>query len=149
MGKDGIIIMIQKETIRKINILREYLNTLIPYTMIPTSELLDNSEKLAAMERYFLLMADEAFDINSSLAYQLGDKIPESNKSTFYEIADLKIISQEFADNIASSAKTRNQLVHNYENVQKTVLIGEMKKYTELYKEYAKIIIEKFVVKDN
>lgn len=141
--------MIQKETIRKINILREYLNTLIPYTMIPTSELLDNSEKLAAMERYFLLMADEAFDINSSLAYQLGDKIPESNKSTFYEIADLKIISQEFADNIASSAKTRNQLVHNYENVQKTVLIGEMKKYTELYKEYAKIIIEKFVVKDN
>lgn len=138
--------MIQKDTIRKINILREYLNTLIPYTLIPTVELISNLEKLATMERYFLLMADEAFDVNSALAYQLGDKIPESNKSTFYEIADLKIITREFADKISLSAKTRNQLVHDYEKVQKSVLIEEMKKYVELYKEYIKILIEKFVV---
>lgn len=138
--------MTQKDTIRKINILREYLNTLIPYTLIPTVELISNLEKLATMERYFLLMADEAFDVNSALAYQLGDKIPESNKSTFYEIADLKIITREFADKISLSAKTRNQLVHDYEKVQKSVLIEEMKKYVELYKEYTKILIEKFVV---
>jgi uncharacterized protein YutE (UPF0331/DUF86 family) len=138
--------MIQKDTIRKINILREYLNTLIPYTLIPTIELLANPEKLAAMERYFLLMTDEAFDVNSALAYQLGDKIPESNKSTFYEIADLKVITREFADMIALSAKTRNQLVHDYEKVQKSVLIEEMKKYVELYKEYIKILVGKFVV---
>lgn len=125
------------------------MNTLIPYTLIPTVELISNLEKLATMERYFLLMADEAFDVNSALAYQLGDKIPESNKSTFYEIADLKIITREFADKISLSAKTRNQLVHDYEKVQKSVLIEEMKKYVELYKEYTKILIEKFVAGDN
>lgn len=146
MGSNSIINMIQNDTIRKINILREYLNILIPYTLVPTSELLAKPEKLAAMERYFLLMADEAFDVNSALAYQLGDKIPESNKSTFYEIADLNVITQEFADKIASSAKTRNQLIHDYEKVQKSVLIEEMKKYTELYKDYIKVLIEKFVV---
>jgi len=137
--------MIQKETIRKIGILQDYLNALIPYTMISVAELLDNPEKLATMERYFLLMTDEAFDVNSALAYQLGNKIPESNKSTFYEIANLKIISREFADEISLSAKTRNNLVHDYEKVQKSVLIEEMKKYTELYKKYVKILIEKFV----
>lgn len=137
--------MIQKDTIRKISILQGYLNTLIPYTMISTAELLGNPEKLAAMERYFLLMADEAFDVNSALAYQLGNNIPESNKSTFYEIANLGIISREFADEISFSAKTRNNLVHDYEKVQKSVLIEEMKKYTELYKKYTKILIEKFV----
>lgn len=138
--------MIQKDTIRKISILQDYLNTLVPYTMISITELLDNPEKLAAMERYFLLMTDEAFDVNSALAYQLGNKIPESNKSTFYEIADLKIISREFADEISLSAKTRNNLVHDYEKVQKSTLIEEMKKYTELYKKYVKVLIEKFVM---
>ncbi|TSC67746.1 MAG: hypothetical protein CEO19_74 [Parcubacteria group bacterium Gr01-1014_73] len=140
--------MIQKETIRKINVLREYLNTLLPYTTLPDKDLLSNLEKLSTMERYFILMADEAFDVNSALAYQLGDKIPESNKSTFYEIVDLDIISREFADKISLSAKTRNQLVHNYEEVQKSMLVKEMKKFAELYKEYIKILIEKFVTKD-
>lgn len=138
--------MIQKDTIKKIAVIQDYLNSLILYTILPTEELLINKEKLAAMERYFILMADEAFDINSALAYQLGNKIPESNRSTFYEIADLEIISREFADEISLSAKTRNNLVHDYEKIQKSALIEEMKKYTELYKKYAKILIEKFVV---
>jgi len=90
-------------------------------------------------------MVDETFDINSALAYQLGNKIPESNKSTFYAVADLNIITQEFADKISLSAKTRNNLVHDYEKVQKKVLIEDMKRFTELYKEYVKILIEKFV----
>ena len=35
--------------------------------------------------------------------------------------------------------------VLDYEKVQQSVLIEEMKKYAELYKEYSKILIEKFV----
>ena len=146
VGKNGIINMIQPDTIRKISVLQDYLNDLLPYVALPTEELLKNNEKRAAMERYFLLMVDEAFDINSALAYQLGNKIPESNKSTFYELVGLKIIDYNFADKISSSAKTRNQLVHDYEKVQKRALVEEMKKYAELYKEYSKILIEKFVV---
>ncbi|MBI2627469.1 DUF86 domain-containing protein [Candidatus Nomurabacteria bacterium] len=137
--------MIQKDTIKKIAVIQDYLNALALYLKIPTEELLENNEKRAAMERYFILMADEAFDINSALAYQLGNRIPESNKSTFYEIANLDIISREFADEISLSAKTRNNLVHDYEKVQESVLIEEMKKYAELYKKYVKILIEKFV----
>src|SRR3989338_1872209 len=100
MGQNCIIHMIQKDTIRKITIIQDYLNALALYLKTPTEELLENNEKRAAMERYFILMADEAFDINSALAYQLGNRIPESNKSTFYEIVDLKIISREFANEI-------------------------------------------------
>lgn len=137
--------MIDPEVKRKIGLFEEYLRELAPYTAISTNELLDNSEKRAAMERFFLLAADQVFDINSALAFQLGKKIPESNKSTFYAVADSKIISREFADKIAGSAKTRNQLTHAYEKMQKKLLIEEMKKFADLYKEYAKILIEKFV----
>lgn len=137
--------MIQDNTIQKIGILQDYLTKVASYGSLPIEELTNNLEKLSTLERFFILMVDEAFDINSALAYQLGNKIPESNKSTFYEIAELKIITQEFADKISLSAKTRNSLVHDYEKVQKKVLIENMKEYIELYKEYTKILIEKFV----
>ena len=58
----------------------------------------------------------------------------------------LKIIDYNFADKISLSAKTRNRLIHDYEKVQQSVAVEEMKKYAELYKEYSKILIEKFVV---
>ena len=137
--------MIQQNTIAKIGIIQDYLNKVVLYTDLPTEELTNNFEKLSTLERHFILMADEAFDINSALAYQLGNKIPESNKSTFYELANLNIITQEFADKISLSAKIRNNLVHNYEEVQKRIMIEEIKKYAELYKEYIKILIIKFV----
>ncbi len=137
--------MIQQSIIAKIGILQDYLNKVILYTDLPTEELTNNFEKLSTLERHFILMADEAFDINSALAYQLGNKIPESNKSTFYELANLNIITQEFADKISLSAKIRNNLVHNYEEVQKRIMIEEIKKYAELYKEYIKILTIKFV----
>ena len=92
-------------------------------------------------------MADEAFDVNAALAYQLGNKIPESNKSTFFELADLKILDRNFAEKIADSAKTRNQLTHDYDKVQDRIMVDDMKKFAEMYKEYIKILIGKFVAK--
>jgi uncharacterized protein YutE (UPF0331/DUF86 family) len=140
--------MINDDIKRKIAILQGYLNTLIPYAELPTEELLKNIEKLSTMERYFILMADEAFDVNGALAYQLGNNIPESNESTFLELVDLNILDRGFAEKIAESAKTRNRLVHNYEKVQKSVMIEDMKRFTEMYKEYIKILTLKFVAKE-
>jgi uncharacterized protein YutE (UPF0331/DUF86 family) len=137
--------MIQQNIIKKITILQGYLDKLIAYSNLEVEEITNNFEKLSTMERLFILMADEAFDINSALAYQLGNKIPESNKSTFYEIANLNLITKEFADKIALSAKIRNNLVHNYEEMQNKMMVEEMKKFTELYSEYIKILINKFV----
>lgn len=147
MGPNGIITM-NPEIIRKIKLLQDYFNDLAPYVAMGTGEILENKEKLAAMERYFLLMADEAFDVNAALAYQLGNKIPESNKSTFFELADLKILDRDFAEKIADSAKTRNQLTHDYDKVQDRIMVDDMKKFVEMYKEYLKILIEKFVTKE-
>jgi len=129
----------------KINLLIEYLDDVIPYTKISTEELMSNKEKLAAMERWYLLMVDEAIDINSALMYQIGNKIAESYKSTFYELVPLGIIDQSFADKIALSVKARNELTHNYEKKQKSEIVSDMKKFVELYKEYAEILSDKFL----
>ena len=110
-----------------------------------TDLILGNKEKLASMERFFQLMADEAFDTNAAIAYQLGNQVPESNRSTFSALSDLGILNTEFAERIAGSAKVRNQIIHNYEKVQKKELIENMRRFAELYKEYIKILVIRFV----
>ena len=130
---------------RKIQRLQGYFNDLSPYLDMDTDALLGNKEKLASMELFFQLMADEAFDTNSAIAYELGNEIPESNRSTFIVLSDLGVLERNFAEKIAGSAGVRNAIIHDYEKLQKKKLIEDIKKFVELYKEYIKILINRFV----
>ena len=136
------------EIIRKIKLLRGYLDDLREYTALPLEKILENKDKLRSMERCFQLMTDEAFDVNGALAYQLGKKIPEDNKSTFYELSELGILEKDFANAIAESAKTRNELTHNYEKVQKSEMVDNMKRFADMYEKYIKILIDRFIPKE-
>ena len=137
--------MINPELKRKIGRLQDYTQALSGYVTMDQKKLLDNKEKLAAMERWFLLSVDEAIDINSTFIYQIGGQIAESYKSTFHELVPLKVIGLELAEKIAESAKIRNQLTHDYEKLQKKDAIEAIKKFYPLYKEYLTILIGKFV----
>lgn len=130
---------------RKIQRLQEYFNDLSPYLDMDTDTLLGNKEKRASMERFFQLMADEAFDVNGLIVYQLGNELPESNRSTFLAVSDLGILEKDFAEKISGSAGVRNAIIHDYEKLQKKKLVEDIKKFAELYKEYIKILIERFV----
>jgi len=132
---------------RKISLLKEYVDKLTPYVALDTEDILRNEEKRAAMERWFQLMVDEAVDINTALAYQISGKVSESYKSTFYELASLKILERPFAEKIAESVKVRNQMIHDYERIQYAELIERMKSFFDLYKTYTRILIEKFLNK--
>ena len=130
---------------RKIDRVREYTEALSPYIDLASSEILDNTEKLAAMERWFLLMVDESIDINAMIMYQVGGKVADSYKTTFHELVPLGVIDSDLAEKISESAKIRNQLTHDYEKLQKKDAIEIMKKFHPIYKEYLKILIEKFI----
>ncbi|MEK7081971.1 MAG: HepT-like ribonuclease domain-containing protein [Patescibacteria group bacterium] len=137
--------MINPELEKKVLRLQEYMDTLFVYVLLDTQSILKNKEKLFAMERAFLLTVDEAIDINAAIVYQIGGSIADSYKSTFYELASLKIIDLELAEKLADSAKIRNQLTHDYEKLQKKDAVEAMKKFHPLFKEYLRILIEKFI----
>lgn len=137
--------MKNKEIERKIGLLREYVDKLAPYAALDSLDLIKNEEKRAAMERWFQLMIDEAVDINTALMYQLRGKVPDSYKSTFYELVSLNILEKSFAEKIAESVKVRNQMIHDYERIQHSELIERMKDFYEPYKTYTRILIEKFL----
>ncbi|MDP3996222.1 MAG: DUF86 domain-containing protein [bacterium] len=129
----------------KIEKLQEYVEKLSPYATMETDILLSNEEKRAAMERWFLLLVDEAVDINAVISYQIGKKIPDSYRSSFEGLVELGIIDRDFSDNISVSAKVRNQMTHDYEKIQHKELIELMKKFFEMYKKYTRILIEEFI----
>lgn len=137
--------MIKPELEKRILRLRDYLEKLSPYILLEQKKLLENDEKLLAMERLFLLVVDEAIDINAAIIYQLGGQIAESYKSTFHELVPLKVVNLELAEKIGESAKIRNQLTHDYEKLQKKDAIEAMKKFHPLYKEYLLVLIKKLV----
>jgi|SRR3989344_3309948 len=132
---------------KKLAQLKEYLDKLAPYVALSSDVLLHNEEKRVAMERWFQLAVDEAIDINTALIYQGGGAIPESYKSTFHDLAELGIITHNFAEQIAESAKVRNRIIHDYEKMQYSDMIESIKKFFEMYIVYMQILIKKFVNK--
>ena len=137
--------MLTADIKRKIDKCQEYLEKLSVYTVLARDEILGSEEKRLAMERLFLLTGDEAVDINAALAYQLGGRIPETQKSTFAELVPLHILETDFAEKIAGSVKIRNQMTHDYEKIQHAELIDLMNKFAEMYKTYIRILVKKFV----
>ncbi len=129
----------------KILLLQKYLKMLKPYLAIKDDELLHNNDKRLAMERVFQLVVDESIDINGILAYQLGGTIPDSLKSSFFEIVPLDIIDHNFALQIAESAKIRNQLTHDYEKLTDSEIVASIRKFHVMYLIYEKILVDKFV----
>lgn len=132
---------------KKIVRLQEYMETLSEYVSLDAQMILKNKEKLFAMERAFLLTVDEAVDINAAVIYQIGGKVADSYKSTFHELITLGIVGIDLAEKIAESTKIRNQLTHDYEKLQKKDAVEAIKKFHPLYKDFLKILIEKFVTK--
>lgn len=132
------------EIIKKIDLLREYLGELRPYVVLDAEAILANKEKILSMERLFQLVVDEAADINSYIAFQVLDKVPESYRSSFHVLSEGKILDQELVDRISESARIRNQIVHDYEKLQKKDGIEAIKKFFPLYEKYLDVLVRKF-----
>ena len=130
---------------RKIDRLSAYLNELKPHLELADKVILADQMKLRNLERLFQLIVDEAVDINSMLATDSSLESPESYRSTFYSLVNLKIIDENFADKISQSAKLRNQVVHEYEQLKPSEVVRGVKFQFPLFREYLTILINKFI----
>jgi uncharacterized protein YutE (UPF0331/DUF86 family) len=124
--------------------LSNYLSRINALLILSNEDILKNEEKLLSVERLYQLVVDEAIDVNIAILSQKLNYIPESYRSSFLDMAEHKFLEKEFAEKISLSVKTRNQIVHDYEFVKKQILVADVRKYVDLYKEYFVLISEKF-----
>jgi len=96
--------------------------------------------KRYAIERLIQLIIDLALDINNILIKK-SDRYPAQDYySSFLELIDLEILSEEFAKDIAPSTGIRNRLVHEYEEVDNKVVYQNLDKLIKYYLSYIKYI---------
>ena len=84
---------------------------------------------------------DEAIDINTLLIEQKTDATPDTYRGTFQELPSLGVLDRVFANKLSDSVRVRNHIVHEYEDLKLSELIGYIKQYSEMYKDYLKAII--------
>lgn len=134
----------RKHTLQnKVRLLQKYLTELLPYAALPDDVLLnpESKEKLYTTERLFQLLVDEAVDTNSLLLQLKRNRVPETYVGTFSELPTVGILERSFADKLSGSVRIRNHIVHEYEDMKPSEVVGHIKRYTEMYKDYIKAVI--------
>jgi len=128
--------------INKLIKMEKYISELEKFKPDTFKEYKNDQLKRYAIERLIQLIIDLALDINNMMIKK-SDRYPAQDYySSFLELIDLEILSEEFAKDIAPSTGIRNRLVHEYEEVDDKVVYQNLDKLIKYYLSYIKHINE-------
>ena len=128
--------------VNKLIKMEKYISELEKFKPDTFKEYKNDQLKRYAIERLIQLVIDLALDVNNMLIKK-SDRYPAQDYySSFLELIDLGILSEEFAKNIAPSTGIRNRLVHEYEEVDNKVVYQNLDKLIKYYLSYIKYINE-------
>jgi len=84
-------------------------------------------------------------DINQHLISELaGSEIsaPLDYTQTFLKLAELKILPEKFAQEVAKSAGFRNAIVHGYNDVDREIIYYSVKEALTQYTRYCRYVLK-------
>ena len=125
---------------RKLSVIVENLKALKPVVAMKKDEYERDLYKRKATERLLQELIEAAIDINTHIIVQTGSPAPDDYYESFIRAGKLGIISSELAENLAPSAGLRNRLVHEYDQLDHSLILKAVKTAEELYPEYVKEI---------
>ena len=126
--------------VNKLIKMEKYISELEEYKPQTYKKYKNDQLKRYAIERLIQLIIDLALDVNNILIKK-SDKYPAQDYfSSFLELGDLGILSEEFAKDIAPSTGIRNRLVHEYEKVNDKVVYQNLDKLIKYYLDYIKYV---------
>jgi uncharacterized protein YutE (UPF0331/DUF86 family) len=131
--------MVDKEVLqRKLQKLQEYLDEIAYYKELTWSEYKGNTQIRRAVERLIQLIVDVAVDINTHSIVDAGGSPPDNAYDSFIKAAEMSLIDDKLAMEIAPSTGERNILVHDYEAIDDLLIFESIPEVTEMYKKYLK-----------
>ena len=114
---------------RKISLLQGYISDLEQLVKnIPADFNSIEKDRLQLIERRFQLVVDAMTDINIHLIKEgsLGD--PDDIQSTFKILGQNKVLDDDFGNKIAPVVGVRNMLIHQYEKLDKSLFLRNLKR---------------------
>lgn len=118
----------QSLVIKKLELIDNYREQLAQFLKSSDEQILSSSEKYLSIERVFQLLVDAMVDINQHLIRELKLDVPDDLQGTFYPLGDKGILPRDFAQKAAPIVGVRNRLVHQYEKIDKELLLKNLRK---------------------
>lgn len=109
-------------TKRKVKLLEADLAALKKYRNVSLEEYLKNQETQLIVERLLEKITGRLIDINYHILKEEYEIMPEDYYNSFIEMGKNRIVTPEFAEEIAKSAGLRNALAHEYEKIDQTLV---------------------------
>ncbi|MEQ8200412.1 MAG: DUF86 domain-containing protein [Syntrophomonadaceae bacterium] len=124
----------------KLDKLYTYYEELKSFSAISMEEYKGNFIYRRAIERAMQLIVECATDINNLILRMNGSKGATDYFNSFIDIAELNIIPTEFALQIAPSTGLRNILVHEYEEIDDTIVYRSIDLCLKHYLKYMELV---------
>ena len=126
---------------RKLKKMAEYLDELESAGNISLDEYLRDFRLRRAVERLIQLIVDVAIDVNTHVVVDAGRPAPEDAYGSFIEAASLGLIPDSLAREIAPSTGERNIIVHEYEDLDDTIVYESIADTLRLYRDYIRAVV--------
>ncbi len=127
---------------RKLSRMNMYLDKLRPIAAKSYQEYCADFYLKSSAERLIQLVVECATDINNHVVVETGNRPPEDYSVSFLRAADVGLISRSLAERLKGSAGMRNVLVHEYMEIDDSVVHRSLSMTLEGFSEYLKQVEE-------
>lgn len=122
--------------LRKLSTIQKYLDVLRTKETLTQADYDSNLEQQIIVERSLHLLIESAVDINTHIVVSQRKVPPETYRDSFIDVAKVGALSQELARELAPAAGPGNRLVHDYDDIDTTVVRGSVALALRLLPQY-------------
>lgn len=125
---------------KKLSVMVEALKALEPIMAMPLEEYRRDVYKKKAAERLLPELIEAAIDINTQIITSSEHTPPDDYYESFIKIGKLDVIEIQFAEKLAPSTGLGNRLVHEYDDIQDSMVYDSISFAENLYPKYAQAV---------
>jgi len=125
---------------KKLSVIVGALKALEPIRIMPLKDYRQDVYKRKAAERLLQEVIEAAIDINTHIITSSGHTPPDDYYESFIKIGELGVIEIQFAEKLAPSAGLRNRLVHEYDDIQDSIVYDSISFAENLYPKYVQAV---------
>jgi uncharacterized protein YutE (UPF0331/DUF86 family) len=127
--------------LRKLAELEEYLGQIREYTNITIERYSSDWKIQRIIERTLQIMIETCADIAGHIISDRGYRIPKSYADTFKVLQEENILEKELFETMEKMAKFRNIVVHNYGNIDASIVVNILRRHLDDFLTYKNAII--------
>ena len=135
--------MVDKTLIlRKFSNLDEYLGQIGEYSPISLEDYAQDWKIQRIVDRTLQMMIETCLDVAGHIISDEGFRVPETYADMFKILVENQILEKSQSEPLNRMTKFRNIVVHQYEKVDPTIVIGILRNNLGDFEKYKKAIID-------